>query len=144
MTTQRLAEPQALTDPGRTSTTKGEDERANPFVLWGFIIMLAGAAIGVVGKRLLYVDIVTVAGVLISLAGMFLVVYPYLAPSRRKEDDSNLSTHPEILTPPQRTQYLPEGSSTEFISSVTERTTDLLNSSKTKEPRRKENKKSET
>jgi hypothetical protein len=128
MTTQRLARPQAVTDLGKTSTigAKGEDERVNHFVLWGFILMLIGVAIGVVGKKLLHEDIVTVVGVLLSLAGIFLVVYPYLAPSRRKEDDSSFASQPEVLTPPQSRESLPDASSTEYVPSITERTTDLL------------------
>ena len=143
MTTQRLAKPQAVTDLGRTSTiaTKGGDERANHFVLWGYIVMLIGVAIGVVGKKLLYQDIVTVVGVLISLAGMFLVSYPYLIPSRRKEDDSSFSSQPEVLTSSQQTEYLPDASSTEYVPSITERTTNLLKNSATKRPEETEDKK---
>jgi len=141
MTTQRLAKPQPVTDLGRTIGAKGADERANHFVLWGFIAMLIGVAIGVVGKKLLYEDIVTVVGVLISLAGMFLVSYPYLIPSRRKEDDSSFSSQPEVLTSSQQTEYLPDASSTEYVPSITERTTNLLKNSATKRPEETEDKK---
>jgi hypothetical protein len=146
MTTQRLAKPQAVTDLGRTSAIgpKSGDERANHFVLWGFILMLIGVAIGVVGKKLLYEDIVTVAGVLISLAGMFLVVYPYLAPSRRKEDESSFSSQPEVLAPPKPTEYLPDASTIEYVPSITERTTNLLKNSATKRPEETEDKKLDT
>ena len=145
MTTQRLAKPHAVTDLGRPSTigAKGGEERANHFVLWGFILMLIGVAIGVVGKKLLHEDIVTVVGVLISLAGMFFVVYPYLAPSRRKEDDSSFASEPEVLTPPQATEYLPDASDIDYVPSITERTTNLLRSSATKRPEQKEDKKLE-
>lgn len=146
MTTQRLAKPQAVTDLGRTSTTgaKGGDERANQFVLWGFILMLIGVAIGVVGKKLLHEDIVTVVGVLISLAGIFLTVYPYLVPSRRKEADSRFASQPEVLTPPQPTEYLPDASSIQYVPSITERTTNLLKNSATRRPDQTEDKKLET
>ena len=129
-TTQQLLKPEAISDLGRISTigVKGGDDRANPFVLWGFIAMLIGVAIGVVGKKLLYEDVITVIGVLISLSGMFLVVFPYLSPSRRKENDSSLSQQ-SVLTPPERTEYLREGSGIEYVPSVTERTTDLLKNS---------------
>jgi hypothetical protein len=145
MTTQRLAKPQAVTDLRRTSTigAKGGDERANQFVIWGFILMLIGVAIGVVGKKLLYEDIFTVVGVLISLAGMFLVVYPYLAPSRRKEDESSFSSQPEVLTPSQQTEYLPDTSSTEYVPSITERTTNLLKNSAAKRPEQTKDKEME-
>jgi hypothetical protein len=145
MTTQRLAKPQAVTELERTPTigAKGGDERANQFVLWGFILMLIGVAIGVVGKKLLHEDIITVVGVLISLAGMFLVVYPYLVPSRRKEDDSSFSSQPEVLTSPQQRESLPAASSIEYVPSVTERTTNLLKNSATKKPQQTEDKKRE-
>ena len=142
MTTQRLAKPHVVTDPGRISTigSKSRDERANHFVLWGFILMLIGVAVGVVGKKLLYEDIVTVAGVLMSLAGMFLVVYPYLTPSPRKEGESILSSQPEVLTPPKPTEYLPDASTIEYVPSITERTTNLLKNSATKRPAETEDK----
>jgi hypothetical protein len=146
MTTQRLAKPQALTDLGRTATTgaKGEDERTNHFVLGGFILMLIGVAIGVVGKKLLHEDIVTVVGVLIALVGIFLEVYPYLAPSRRKQGESSFASQPEVLTPPQATEYLPDASSIEYVPSITERTTNLLTNSATRKPEQTEDKKLET
>jgi hypothetical protein len=146
MTTQRLAKPQAVTDLGRTATTgaKGEDERTNHFVLGGFILMLIGVAIGVVGKKLLHEDIVTVVGVLIALVGIFLEVYPYLAPSRRKEDESSFSSQPEVLAPPKPTEYLPDASTIEYVPSITERTTNLLTNSATRKPEQTEDKKLET
>jgi hypothetical protein len=146
MTTQRLAKPQALTDLGRTATTgaKGENERTNHFVLGGFILMLIGVAIGVVGKKLLHEDIVTVVGVLIALVGIFLEVYPYLAPSRRKQGESSFASQPEVLTPPQATEYLPDASSIEYVPSITERTTNLLTNSATRKPEQTEDKKLET
>ena len=63
---------------------KGEKQRANRWVLWGVIIMF----IGVIGKKLIHEEIVTVVGILTSLAGMFLTVYPYLSPSPRQKKDS--------------------------------------------------------
>ena len=145
METQRLAKPQVGTDPGRPSTigSKEEDQRANQFVLWGFILMFIGVAIGVVGKKLLYQDIVTVVGVLISLGGMFGTVYPYLAPTRRKVD-SNFPSQPEILTPPKTTEYLPDASSIEYVPSITDRTTKLLKNSATKRPEETDKKKLKT
>jgi hypothetical protein len=84
MTTQPLAELDTISDLERTLaiSLQVEVRRRNGFVLWGFIAMFIGVAIGVVGKKLLHEDIVTVIGVLISLLGMFLTVYPYLAPPR--------------------------------------------------------------
>ena len=130
-TTQQLLKPEAIADLGRISTigAKGGHERANHFVLWGFISMLIGVAIGVVGKKLLYEEVITVIGVLISLLGMFLVVFPYLSPSRRKENDLSQSPQQRVLTSPERTKYLREASDIEYVPTVTERTTDLLENS---------------
>ena len=126
-TTQQLVPPEAVSDPGRTSAVSSNGKRdANAFVFWGFVIMMIGVAIGVVGKKLLHEDVITVAGVLTSLAGIFLVVYPYILPPKRKEGGSSPSSKPERLTRPQPTEYLTEGSPVEYVPSVTERTTDLL------------------
>lgn len=128
LTTQPLAEPSTVSYRKSTSATgfKSEKQRINGFVLWGFIIMLIGAAIGIIGKKLAHEDIVTVVGVLISLAGMFLAVYPYLAPTPRKKNDSVSSLQPELLTPSQPGKYLPQRSNIEYVPSITESTTGLL------------------
>jgi zinc ribbon protein len=141
MTTQPLAELAIMSDQERTPTigVEREAQLRNGFVLWGFIIMFVGVAIGVVGKKLLHVDIVTVVGVLLSLLGMFLSVYPFLAPPRRKKVDSSPSSQSEVLTPSRPTEYLPQGSNTEYIPSITERTTDLLKNSAASRPGRQEN-----
>jgi len=137
MTTQpleRAAVPNLIKTP---IISKDEKQRPNGLALWGFILMFIGVAIGVVGKKLMHEDIVTVVGILLSLAGMFLTVYPYLLPSTKKHD-STLSSQPEVLTPISPPKYLPEGNKTEYIPSVTERTTDLLGTPATTTPRRKE------
>lgn len=141
MTTQPLAELATISDQEKTPATRLQDEAQlrNGFVLWGFIIMFVGVAIGVVGKKLLHVDIVTVVGVLLSLLGMFLSVYPFLAPPRRKKVDSSPSSQPEVLTPSRPTEYLPQASNTEYIPSITERTTDLLKNSAANRRGQKEN-----
>jgi hypothetical protein len=145
MTTQSLAELPAISDPERTPAISLEDEaqRRNGFVLWGFVTILIGTAIGVVGKKLLHQDIVSVVGVLISLLGMFLSVYPFLAPPRRKKSDSTPSSQPEVLTPTRPTAYLPQERNIDYVSSITERTTDLLKESAAAKPGQKENDESE-
>jgi len=87
--------------------------------------MLIGAAIGVIGKKLIHQDLVTVVGVLISLVGMFLTVYPYLVPWRRIRSDPTPSQSNEI-THSQPAKVLPGERSPEYVASITERTTDLL------------------
>lgn len=100
--------------------------------------MLIGVAIGVVGKRLLDEDIITVVRVLISLAGIFLVCYPYLSPNRQKSDESVPSSQPQVLNTPRPAEYLPHGNSVDYVPSITERTTNLLEASPLEKPREKE------
>jgi hypothetical protein len=128
MTTRPLATPDKVSDLDRTSAIgfKGKKQRTNGFVLWGVIIMFIGAAIGIIGKKLVHEDIITVVGALISLVGMFLTVYPYLAPPSRKKNDSGSSLPPEVLTQSQPGKYLPQGSNIDYLPGITERTTDLL------------------
>jgi hypothetical protein len=128
MTTQPLVEHVAVFDPSRTPANIGNDVRPRPNVLllWGFIMMFVGVAVGVIGKMLIHQDVVTVVGVLVSLVGMFLVAYPSLPRSRPRKYNSIPSSKPEVLTQTQTPKSLSQGSNTDFVPSITERTTDLL------------------
>lgn len=140
MTTRPLAAPATVSDLEGTSAIgfKGEGQRRNRLTLWGIIIMFIGVAIGVIGKMLIHEEMVTVVGVLVSLVGMFLTVYPYLSPSPRQKYDSRPSSQPEVLTPSQPTKYLPQERRIEHIPSITERTTDLLKNSASTRTSKKE------
>jgi hypothetical protein len=142
ITTQPLAELDTLSDlerPQRVGGSKGKAQRGNTFVLWGFITMFIGVAIGVLGKKLLHEDIVTVVGVLISLLGMFLTVYPFLAPSAREKNNFQPSSPPQIPTPSRPKESLPEARNIEYVSSITEGTTDLLKNPAATKAAQKEN-----
>ena len=95
-------------------------------VFWAFLVTFVGVAIGVIGKMLLHVETVTVVGVLLSLAGMFFVVYPYLIPPRRTKQVTAPSPLPEVLFRAEPTRRLPQANNIDNIPSVTENTTDLL------------------
>ncbi|HSE32104.1 MAG TPA: hypothetical protein VLA93_11080 [Pyrinomonadaceae bacterium] len=138
MTTQRLTEPATVTELERRRATNAQDEtqRASRMMLRGFIIMFVGAAIGVIGKMLVHWDPLTVFGVLISLAGIFLAAYPYLVPSRRPKYESTAS-QPELITRSQP-KHLPEEREIEYVPSITERTTDLLKTPTATRPKQKE------
>ena len=113
-------------------------QQANKLMLWGFIIMFVGVAIGVIGKKFLHDEFVTVVGILAALAGMFLTVYPYLSPPRREREGSESPAPPEVLLRAQPQKYLPRESNIEYVPSITERTTNLLKNSAAARPERKE------
>jgi len=136
MATQPLADPTAtLSQTERTARTQ-PNERTNKLMLWGFILMFVGAAIGVVGKKLMHEDIVTVVGIVMSLAGMFLTVYPYLLPGRAKHNTSP-SPQPNEL-PAFARKNLPKEREIDYVPSITERTTHLLETPPTARPAQKE------
>ena len=122
---------------------KDEKQRASGLTLWGFIIMFIGVAVGIIGKKLMHEDIVTVVGALVSITGIFLTVYPYLSPSSRRKVDSSPSPQPDILSQSQPGKYLPPESNIEYVPSITERTTELLKDSIATRPRQKEDGESE-
>lgn len=107
-------------------------------MLWGFIIMLLGVAVGIIGKKLMHEEIITVVGALVSVAGMFLTVYPYLSPASRQKVDSSPASQPDILIQSQPGKYLPEKSNTQYVPSITERTTNLLKNPAASRPEQKE------
>lgn len=129
MTTQPLAEIAAISDLERTSpnSLRAEAERGNSLVLWGFVLMFIGVVIGVVGKKLVHEDLITVLGVVISLLGMFLTTYRYLKPSRQRGTSRQSSQPAGLDSPP--AERLPPGNNIDYLPSITERTTDLLKSS---------------
>ena len=128
MTTQPLVERATVFDPRSTPAVIGNDRKLRPngLVLWGFIMMFIGVAVGIIGKKLIHEDIVTVVGALVSLAGMFLVAYPFLSPSQPKKYDSIPPSKPDVPAQTAAPKSLPEGSNTDYVPSITERTTDLL------------------
>lgn len=136
---------QPLTDAGLSPTnmpaviSETEKNRPNALVLRGIIIMFIGVAISVIGEKLVHADSVTVIGIVLSMLGMFLTVYPYLLPRSYKKYDPGSSSEPKGLSASAVPKSLPHERETEYVPSVTERTTDLLQSSEATTPERKEN-----
>jgi len=127
MTTQPVTAFDPRRTPGNVDSNFGNDERLRPngLLLLGFIMMFVGVAVGGAGKMLMHEDIVTFVGVLLSVAGMFLLAYSSLSPSRPRNYNSTPSPKPEVLTQTQTPKSLSQGN-TEYVPSITERTTDLL------------------
>ena len=127
----------------RGNILEDENQRASKLMLWGFIIMFIGVALGIIGKKLMHEEMVTVVGALVSVAGMFLTVYPYFSPSPRQKFDPGPSSQPEILSQSQPGKYLAEESHIVYVPSITERTTNLLENSAVARPKQKEDDKSQ-
>ena len=139
MITQPLAELATVSDLKMTPATSSKDEkqRASRSMPWGFIIMFIGIAVGIIGKKLMHEEMVTVVGALVSVAGMFLTVYPYLSPPSRQKVDSSPSSQPHTLIQSQADKYLPRENNIEYVPSITERTTNLLKTSATTSQKQK-------
>jgi len=140
MNTQPLAEHATVIELERrpANILKDEKQRASSLMLWGFIIMFIGVVVGIIGKKLVHQDLVTVVGALVSIAGMFFMVYPYLSPSSRRNVVSSPSSQPDILSQSQPGKYLPPERTIEYVPSITERTTNLLENSAVAQPKQKE------
>lgn len=136
MTTQPLVKEVTVFDPRRTPTNVannvdnnvGNDERLRPNVrvLWALIMMFIGVAFGVIGKMIIHEDMVIAVGVLLSVAGMFMLAYSSLSPSRPGNYNPIPASKPEVLTQTQTPKSLSSGSNADYVPSITERTTDLL------------------
>jgi len=134
MTTQPLAE----LEKRPPLSVNDEKPRVNRLTLLGFIMMFIGVVVGIIGKKLMHEEIVTVIGALVSVAGMFLTAYPYLSPPSRQKFHSRRFSQPEVLVQPQPDKYLPQERNLEYVPSITERTTNLLENSAPIRPKQKE------
>jgi hypothetical protein len=138
LTTQPLTDVEVSSRNTPTVNSEREKNSPNTLVLRGFILMFIGVALGVIGEKLVHADSVTVIGILLSLLGMFLTAYPYFLPASSKKYGSGSSSEPKGPRASAVPKSLPHDRETEYVPSVTERTTDLLQSSKSTIAKRKE------
>lgn len=137
MITQRLHKPTTVSQlESQTPIYPPEKtDRTNPFLAGGFLILFLGAVIGVIGKKLMHNEVITVIGVLGALAGMFISVYPYVVLPPRSKHRGGRSSESELQGQSELQKSLSPERTTEYVPGITERTTDLLtNSVMTREP----------
>ena len=115
----------------RENVGEADSSPFNNIMRIGLFVMFAGVMIAIVGKTLLHLDLVTNVGVLMNVVGMFLIVYSLLGPSRRTNVNRVQTGHLKELPKAKTTGKLAPMSDIDFVPSVTERTTDLLETSVT-------------
>ncbi len=117
--TKPLAEYAEVAEPENTPAhiPQTAGQRRRKLALAGMLIMFIGLALGVISTMIIHQEIIAASGVLISIIGMFLVAYSSLSSPRSK---SNANT-------PAQPIYLPQENKLEYLPSITERTTSLLN-----------------
>ncbi len=91
-------------------------------------VIFIGVVIGILGKKALASELITLIGVFIALAGMFfMAAMPYLRRSRPRKQKVSPSPQPDTLARADTTNKLLPVGEDDFIPSVTEGTTELLN-----------------
>ncbi len=104
---------------------KGSKHRPQNLMLGGFMTLFIGLAIVIISGTLIQDKFILGIGMLIVLAGMFLIGVANLW--RRSIPKYSFSQLPEeTLGPSQTTVYLDQERSVDFVPSITERTTNLL------------------
>jgi hypothetical protein len=100
---------------------------------WGVIITFIGIFLGIVGKKFVHNDLISGAGALVAIAGIFLISFgslPTLMPGRGKSRQTSKPSKSTAQAKP--TVPLPLELPPESVSSVTENTTELLEVEKIK------------
>ena len=138
MTTQRLTEPATVSELNRPAATavKGDPQRVNGYVPWGYLVIIIGVAICLIGKKIIHEEILTIVGVLLSFGGMLLTASRL--PARRQSYEPATTAPPQVLTPSPAAEYLPRDDRLGSLPSITERTTDLLKNPAPTRTRKKE------
>lgn len=104
-----------------------QPQRLDRRVLPGLSMSFGGIVIALLGRMLFHLDIVTLVGVLISIAGMFYIAaYPYLQRSLKPKPKAGPNRQREAMLSAGATNRLPPMDLTDAVPSVTEHTTNLL------------------
>ncbi len=97
-------------------------------VMWGAAVMFAGIAVSIIGKMIIHNEEVSGAGALFSVTGMFLTFY-FILSAVYKFASAERHLPPEgKLLGAKTTAQLASNRSADVTPSITERTTDLLES----------------
>jgi hypothetical protein len=110
--------------PVETSDVNRRRVRRN--VLWGTVTTGAGVAYGIVGKVMIHEDMVTGAGALVAVGGLFWLIYTFLSVSFGLAPATRSLSQPEGAPDAKTTGRLTPEMAPGIMPSVTERTTDLL------------------
>jgi hypothetical protein len=115
---------------GQSKTESAKDLRhlAMRRAIWGIAVMFAGVALAMIGKKFIHNEEVGGVGALISIIGMFLTAY-FLLSAEYKPSSAERRLPPEAKLPGAKTTaQLPPERLADVTPSITERTTDLLES----------------
>lgn len=124
--TKPLAESFVATGQEKSTHSTSTVSRQWPqnLMLGGFMTMFIGFATFIIGGTMIQEESVMGTGMLIVLAGMFLIGFANLWRRTRAKPDS--IPLPEALNLSQPTAYLNQERNVEYVPSITERTTSLL------------------
>jgi hypothetical protein len=107
----------------------GDEPRSFNLQFWGLLtlLMVFGGLLLAMGGKIFDVKWVIFTGLVIMMSGVFFVAaYGLLRQSRPRKRKAVQSPQPESLSPADTTNKLPPIAANDFIPSVTERTTNLL------------------
>jgi hypothetical protein len=125
-----VAEHLAEFGTGKSEIESGKDIRhlAMRRAICGIAVMFAGIALAMIGKKFIHNEEVGGVGALISIIGMFLTAY-FLLSAEYKPASAERRLPPEAkLSGAKTTAQLPPERLADVTPSITERTTDLLES----------------
>jgi hypothetical protein len=94
------------------------------WAIWAAAVMFGGVGIGIIGKKIIHDELFAGVGALISIAGMFWMAYSMLSGVLKTSSIARRAPGEGSAIRAVTTSLLPE--SREPVSSIAERTTDLL------------------